>query len=168
MKQSATHITPGTTPSVANRRAHRLVSTLGAGVLAAGLLAASGLSAAAQPNIQPGEWEYSNVTHISAGGQAMPPQQDSHRECVTAEDIANPELFSEDMGDCEITDKTLSRSGMRYTMHCTSSDDMTSNMVMNMQFKGDSMEGRMDGKMNTPMGEMTMRTQFEGKRLGDC
>lgn len=168
MRKSATDTMPGTTSPLARKRAHRLVTTLGLGMLVSGLLAASGLSTAAQPNVQPGEWEYSNVTRISTGGQAMPAQQDSHRECVTAEDIANPELFSEDMGDCEITDKTLSRSSMRYNMHCTSDDGMTSNMAMNIQFKGDSMEGQMDGKMNTPMGEMTMQMQFEGKRLGDC
>ncbi|MCH8542032.1 MAG: DUF3617 domain-containing protein [Alcanivorax sp.] len=137
-------------------------------MLAPGLLALSTLSAAAEPNVQPGEWEYTNVTRISTGGQAMPPQRDSHRECVTAEDIANPELFSEDMGDCEITDKTLSRSNMRYSLRCTSEEGMTSTMTMTMQFKGDRVEGLMDGKMTTPMGEMNMQMNIEGKRLGSC
>ncbi|MBZ2188722.1 DUF3617 domain-containing protein [Alcanivorax sp. JB21] len=141
---------------------------MAAALLASGLLALSATSSAETPNVQPGEWEYTNVTRISTGGQTMPSQRDSHRECVTQEDITNKELFSEDMGECEITDKTISRSGMRYSMRCTAEEGMHSTMDASMKFMGNRVEGTVDGKMMTPMGEMTVQTTVEGKRLGDC
>ena len=160
---------PGNSTRLITSAVHRMAVMLPrAALLAPVLLALSTASAAETPNVQPGEWEYSNSTRISTGGQTMPMQQDSHRECVTQEDISNPELFSEDMGDCEITDQTISRSGMRYSMRCTSEENLHSTMTSTMKFMGDRVEGTMDGQMETPMGEMTMQITIEGKRLGDC
>lgn len=138
-------------------------------VAAALLLAAPPILHADGPNIQPGEWEYENVTTFE-GDMDIPEQSHTTRECVTQDDIDEGLVTPDeaDMGDCEITDRQVSSSSMSYQMHCV--DDQGSEMSMSaqMQFMGDRASGTIDGEMDSAMGRMEVRTTMEGRRIGDC
>lgn len=135
----------------------------------ASLLALPFAALAENPNIQPGEWEYSNVTRMTMGDQQMPPQEDSHRECVTAEDLENIDLLAgEGMEDCQVSDLNMQRSRMRYTVECASDDGTQYTMKADMRMNGTTSEGVIKGDMDTPMGPMSMHIEVSGRRLGDC
>ncbi|WP_111655435.1 DUF3617 domain-containing protein [Isoalcanivorax indicus] len=134
-----------------------------------GLLALPFTASAADPNIQPGEWEYANVTVMTMGDQKMPPQEDSHRECVTAEDLQNIDLLAgEGMEGCEVKNMNMQRSRMRYTVSCAADDGTRYTMNADMRMNGTTSEGVIKGDMDTPMGPMSMHITVSGRRLGDC
>lgn len=123
---------------------------------------------AVTPDVQPGQWEYKNAVSVE-GPMAVPDQSDTYRECVTLEDIEEGEAFLEDMPDeCEISNKEMSESGMSYDMVCQQPNDTRMDMSFDMQFMGDRVEGKVTGAMETPMGQMNMNIDVEGRRLGDC
>lgn len=122
-----------------------------------------------QPNIQPGEWEYENVTTFS-GDMDIPEQRQTTQECVTGEDIDDGLVTPDEsaMGDCEITDQQIGRDSMSYSMSCVDPSGGSMTMSANMDFMGDSASGTINGEMESPMGKITVRTQMEGRRIGDC
>lgn len=123
---------------------------------------------AATPDVQPGQWEYVNAVSIE-GPMSVPDQSDTYRECVTLDDIQEGDAFLEDMPEeCEISNKEMSRSGMSYDMVCRQPDNSRMDMSFNMEFMGDRIEGRVTGAMETPMGQMDMKIDVKGKRIGDC
>lgn len=129
-----------------------------------------GLSAAAvaeTPNIEPGKWEYNNK--ITFGPEfPLPDQDQTSEECVTLDDIEQGEAFLDDVEDCDITRKDLRRDGMDYAMVCTQPDGTQMTMEAKMNFNGDSADGTIKGNMQTPMGEMNMNIEMDGRRIGDC
>lgn len=123
---------------------------------------------AVTPDVEPGQWEYVNAVSVE-GPMAIPDQRDTYRECVTLEDIERGEAFLEDMPEeCEISNKEISASGMSYDMVCQQPNNMRMDMAFDMQFMGDRVQGKVTGAMKTPMGNMDMNIDVEGKRVGDC
>lgn len=136
-------------------------------LIAAGLLALSPFVAAETPNMQPGMWEYHNKMTFQSDFP-IPDQEHTNQECVTLEDIERGDAFLEDVEDCEITHQDIRRDGMDYSMTCRSPDGTEMTMDATMDFHGDSANGVIDGTMQTPMGDMSMRINMSGRRVGDC
>ena len=134
-------------------------------LVAATALGLSFAAAADQPNVQPGQWEFTSTTSFT--GMPMPEQTLSSSECVTAEDIAEGFAFDVDVENCEIQNMDKRPDGMNYTMVCRQ-EGMEMTMEAELKFMGDRTEGTMDAQTMTPMGPMNMRTVLEGRRVGDC
>lgn len=133
------------------------------------LLMCAPLSAAAQtPNVQPGQWEYTNVTSFE-GEMGIPDQRHNHTECVTHEEIERGRAFVEDIPDeCDISNMEMGHDGMSYDMACAHPDGSEMNMSFDMEFMGDRVEGIVTGAVDTPMGQMNMNISVEGEHVGDC
>jgi len=124
---------------------------------------------AAEPNIQPGEWEYENTTTFE-GDMDIPDQSETTTECITQEDIDDGLVQPDDtdMGECEIRDKQVGRDAMSYTMECTDASGGSMVMDARMEFMGDRASGTIEGRMESEMGTLRINTSMEGTRLGDC
>jgi hypothetical protein len=128
------------------------------------LLALPLAAVAAEPNIQPGEWEMTTTTTFP--GTPMPAQRQSSRQCLTPEDLSG--LFEVDVEECEMTEMDMRSDGMTYVMTCAQEEGFAMTMHAEMRFLGDRSEGSMTAEMNTPMGPMQMEMLLEGTRIGDC
>lgn len=132
-------------------------------------IAAPTLVSAETPNINPGQWEYSNTMRMTAGGNAMPAQTTRNKDCVRKEDLADPDLFGGDeLKNCDVSELEQSRSRLRYTLSCPGPDGSPYTMTADIKLQGDTMEGTVTGDMKSPMGPMKMRMELTGKRIGDC
>mgnify|MGYP003122375625 CR=1 FL=1 len=133
------------------------------------LVATPMLASAETPDIKPGQWEYQSTMRMSAGGQAMPAQMVRNKDCVRQEDLTDPDLFGGDeLKDCEASGVEQSRSRLRYTLTCAGPDGSPYTMTADIKLQGETMEGTMQGDMESPMGPMRMRMELSGKRIGDC
>lgn len=130
--------------------------------------ALAGPVAAEDPNIDPGMWETTSTVTLESAQFSMPPRTETNSECLTADKIAEGQAFLEDNEDCEFSNKDLRADGMDYTMTCESPDGGTVTMDATMKFNGDTMTGTVDGAMESPMGQMSMKVELSGKRTGDC
>lgn len=119
------------------------------------------------PNIEPGLWEYENSMTFQ-GDVPIPDQNHTNQDCVTHEDIEQGDAFLEDVDECEITNKDLRRDSMDYAMTCTNPDGTQMTMDATMRFNGDSASGTINGQMQSPMGNIAMTIEMEGRRIGDC
>jgi hypothetical protein len=134
-------------------------------IIATACLAVPLSALAAQPDLQPGNWEYTNVTRFE--GMPMPDQMHSHTECLTQEDIdRGAALFTETEG-CEVTSMDMRSEGVTYSMVCTQ-EGMTMNMDGDLRFMGDRANGTVEARMQGPTGPMRMHIKLEGRRIGDC
>jgi len=130
------------------------------------LLAAS--AHADEPNIDPGMWETTSTVTMNSEQFSMPPRTETNSECLTAEKIAEGQTFLDDNENCDYTDKDMRADGMDYTMTCKNPDGSSVEMNASMKFDGDTMDGTVDGVVESPMGEMSMNVEMTGKRIGDC
>lgn len=133
-------------------------------------LAAFSFSAVAEtPNIQPGMWEYTSKTSVE-GDFPIPDQEYTNQECVTIEDIEAGEAFMdlEEVEECEVTHQEVRRDGADYSMTCRGPDGTSGDMDMTFHFHGDTSTGLIRSTMQTPMGDINMRVEMEGRRIGDC
>jgi hypothetical protein len=131
------------------------------------MLSVPHLVAAEQPNIEPGEWEYTNVTTFQ-GPMQMPDQRIVERECVTLEDLQQGEAFLAEIPDeCQVSNMRIERDGMSYTMACAE-DDAEMVMDVDMTFNGTRLSGNVSSTVGTPMGEMKMNVGIDGQRVGSC
>jgi hypothetical protein len=121
---------------------------------------------AAEPNLQPGEWEFTATTTFP--GTPMPEQKETTLECVTAEELKDGLTFEVDVEDCDVTEMDIREDGMNYAMTCQHEEGMVMVMDAEMRFLGDRTEGTMNANMTTPMGPMQMHIQMDGRRIGDC
>lgn len=135
--------------------------------LGAALLILPFAAAAETPNIEPGQWEYTH-TMIMEGMDQMPDQVDTTRECVTQEDIESGEDVFEVPDECTLDHADIRADGAEYAMTCTDPQGGSATMEGEMRFMGDRSEGRMSADVEGPMGEMTIVTEIEGERIGDC
>ncbi len=131
------------------------------------LLATSLTAAAAEPNVNPGLWEYRTTVSIQSDFP-IPDQSSTSTECVTAEDIAEGQFAMEDLDGCETTRRDIRRDSMDVELACVAPDGTSMTMKAQMDFNGDSATGTVTGDMETPMGTMNMRISLDGRRLGEC
>ncbi len=120
------------------------------------------------PNVNPGMWETTSTVSIESAQFSMPPRTDTTSECVTAEKIAEGQAFLDENEDCTFSEKEIRADGMDYSMTCASPDGGSVTMDASIKFDGDTMSGTVDGKMDSPMGAMSMNVEMSGRRTGDC
>ncbi|MDQ2070073.1 DUF3617 domain-containing protein [Natronospira bacteriovora] len=137
--------------------------------LLASLLALPLTLLADTPNVEPGLWEHTSVTRISGAPMEIPEQEYTQQECLTQEELDEPDFFIQEGDGCDFYDQEISSSGMSYTMICSDHEIGTSvRMDASLSFFGDRMEGVMEGEMDSPMGQLTMIVEMSGERIGDC
>ncbi|SEQ21795.1 Protein of unknown function [Ectothiorhodospira magna] len=121
---------------------------------------------AADLDIQPGDWEFTNVTRI-LGDSPFPEQTTTNRQCITAEDVARGPDFMELSENCQMSNLQISAAAMSYDMVCKE-NDMEIHMQAEMRFQGNRLSGLVDAELEGPMGKMPMRTEITARRMGDC
>jgi len=137
-------------------------------IAVAALSAGLAFSAIAEtPNLQPGNWEHTSTVTFNSEFP-IPDQSDTSTNCITEEDINNGDAFVQDMEECEVTHRDVRSDGMDYSLNCDSADGTSMTMEASLKFMGDSMEGTVNGDMETPMGAMQMNVTMTGRRIGDC
>lgn len=132
-------------------------------------LAGAAPAMAADLNVNPGLWEFTNTMRME-GPMEMPEQSSSETDCITQDDIDRGPLFGmeDDMDEaCEILDEDISRDRVYYRLECAGGPDESFTMDYEMQLMGDTIRGEMSGDMDTPMGPMQMQIDFNGERVGD-
>jgi len=135
-------------------------------MVAAALSASLAMNATAEtPNIEPGEWENTSIITFTSE-MPIPDQSDTSTSCITEEDI-NQGDFMQEMEGCNVIERDIRSDGMEYSMECNNGG-MAMIMSAQMEFNGDSMEGTVQGQMESPMGPMEMNVSMSGRRLGDC
>jgi hypothetical protein len=141
-------------------------------IAAAALLALPLSLQADTPDIEPGLWEYTTTTTIEGSPIPIPPQEETSTECLTEADMEDPMVLLGEMDameECSISDLNQDSRTMQFTMTCLEPQmGMTLEMVVDMNFSGNSMNGTMTGSMMSPMGEFTMRITHAGSRIGSC
>ncbi len=124
--------------------------------------------------MNPGKWEFTT-------SMTMPmfpaPQVTTDTECITKEDAERDpidDLLSD--GNCRVINKKQTKSSMTFEMECTN-EGVISRGKGQFSSKGNSASGSMDLTMeipnmpampNMPAGPMTMKTTWQGKRIGAC
>jgi hypothetical protein len=142
-------------------------SVLAAAAAATLALALSLTAGAEQPNIEPGEWQYTNVTTFE-GAMQLPEQRQVERECITPEQLAEGNAFLADTPDeCQISNLSMTRDQMSYDIACREPDSEM-NMNLQLQFMGNRVTGKVNGTIDNPAGEILMNVTIEGERLGEC
>lgn len=130
-------------------------------LLAALAVVCFALPAKAEFVAAPGLWE-TKVT-FDMPGMKMPGQ--TSRQCVTAEDIEDPEAaFARGQdGTCTLVGSDIGDSYIRYQMAC---NEGTVSVDGEMNFTETAYTGKAVMTMGQP--GMTMTTNFSGTRIGDC
>ncbi len=134
---------------------------------ACGLMLAAPVMAV-DPNIDPGLWETTSIVTIKSSQFSMPPRMDTRSECVTAEKITEGQAFLEQDGECTFSKKELRADGMDYVITCKGGEQGEITMNAALEFNGNAMTGRIDGTMQSPLGEMNMLVELAGRRTGSC
>lgn len=135
--------------------------------VAALLAAVATIAAAAQPNMEPGRWEYTNTTRFS-GAVDMPEKQYTHTQCVTRQDIEEADTFVRDAEQCRVEERNLASETVSYTMVCPSQQGGEMRMQVDMQVMGDRVSGESKATLRMNDQSMDMVTTIEGRRVGDC
>ncbi|EPC02467.1 hypothetical protein L861_08825 [Litchfieldella anticariensis FP35 = DSM 16096] len=119
------------------------------------------------PNLTPGEWEFVTKTTVE-GDVPIPEETQTNRECLTQEVLneANEGLIQEEEG-CKVLEQNASSDAMNYRMVCMG-EGGEAIIVGDMQYMVDRAKGTMQVETTTPMGDMTMNTMIDGRRMGDC
>lgn len=139
---------------------HSLI-LLGLAVLAAPV-------SAEEPNMEAGLWEYVNTTVIEGGPMGRQEQEQTHQQCITESDLAEADFMTENEDNCQISNREQTASSLSYEMSCQDQSGMSINMVADIRFLGERLEGTMNGSMVSPMGEMDMEVTMQGQRIGEC
>jgi len=136
--------------------------------LLAGLLLALPLAAVAEsPNIEPGQWVFTNTTSVR-GDLPIPDQTETHEECIAQGDIDDAAFrFIEEEEGCELLEHEVTVDGLDYRMICRA-EGGEANIVGRMDFLGERVEGNVDILVDSSAGELNMVTRMEGERIGDC
>ncbi|QJQ94949.1 MULTISPECIES: DUF3617 family protein [Halomonadaceae] len=119
------------------------------------------------PNLAPGEWEFTSIATV-IGDFPVPEWTGTHTACLTAEAIhdAHSDRLEHEQG-CEFLEREAGADEMTYVMSCQSDEGEL--MIMGeMRFQQDRYEGTTRIQTATPMGDITMTTLIEGRRLNDC
>lgn len=143
------------------RSTNRAVITLaGSGMW----LMSAWVMAAAQIDMEPGEWETIAVISSSSMPMQMPPS--TTRRCVTKEDLVPP--TNNPGKDCKVVDKEIKKGAFHWTVVCPNQGGGKSTMVGMIHYTGTTMTGKMDMQMNMAGNTINMTYNLKGKRLGDC
>lgn len=128
------------------------------------LFSASAL--AETPNLQPGLWAYTSNTSIE-GPMNIPPQTNSNQECLTQEKLDKGIDVLNIHESCNVTQADIKRDRVDYAASCNM-EGMTMMFKGYANFHGNRLEGKMTSDMNSPLGPMVMKTDYQGERIGEC
>jgi len=119
---------------------------------------------AAEP--KPGLWEFSVITSIVGTEQQFNPYH--HSQCLTPEDVKNPERLMADTGssDCSYGDKKFQGNRFSFTVSCTGTLPMSGSG--NVTYDSDQLEGDVDITADLQGIEVVTHSQVSGVRTGDC
>lgn len=130
------------------------------------------------PDVTPGEWEFTTTINME-GGQAMPEQSHTDRECLTESDIESVEdTLLSSVGECQVMDSSVSSDAMDFRMMCDL-EGQSAEVTGEYSFHGESITGEMQLDMMAPAaaevqpgedpdGGMQIFTEIAGERIGDC
>lgn len=122
---------------------------------------------AAEPNLEPGRWEYTNTTSFS-GPVNIPDQQYTHSQCVTPEDVEDADTFLRNAERCRIEERDLGADAIAYTMICPGQQGGEMRMQVDMQVMGDRVTGEARSSLEMNGQSMEMVTRIRGQRTGGC
>lgn len=155
---------------------HRFVLTI---VAFAGFSLSAG-AASAGPKINPGKWTYESTTKSAMMPQ---PKSETRTKCVSAEEAARDPLAAMlEGGRCKALDRKETGTSLTFEVECTSPKQSDAKMRGKGIFsgEGDTAAGSMNIEVRMPQvagmpempqmpgGVMTMTTEWQGKRVGDC
>lgn len=125
------------------------------------------LAEVAQPDMQPGEWEYTTTTRIS-GPVGMPDRTSNRTRCVTARDVDDADTFMEDVEDRDVERRGISADRAGLALICPGQQGREMRMSMDMRLPGDRVGGESVTTLSMNGESMEMRMRVEGRRVGDC
>jgi hypothetical protein len=130
------------------------------GIFAATLMAGHALpAAAAEPNVNPGMWEWRSKMEMPGMPYAMPEQV--HRDCITKEDLVPP--TQDPQQECQVDDLDIGSDKVTWVMECDTGEGvMRANGEI--RYQGDHAEGEFTATVQG----MQMITRLSGKRIGRC
>ena len=142
-------------------------------VMTVGLVvAASPVFAGATLDIEPGMWESEINVKMEGMPMALPPQ--THKQCLTAQDIADGEngLIHPASVDpnqkCHVKGHEHKGNTIDMRMVCTSkegSSNFSGKIIIDSRT---AYHGGFDADVVTELGPVKMHQTFSGKRTGDC
>lgn len=118
---------------------------------------------AASLEIKPGLWEITTTRMNPMTGQ---PTTTTEQQCMTKSEF-DPLSEMGDMGECTASDEKVSANTLSVTISCAGPQGMVMNGTMVYSTKGDTMSGSTEMSMAGPY-PMVMKSESQGKRLGDC
>lgn len=134
-----------------------------AGVRAMAVLASLAVCAPAQADIRPGEWEIEAA--VAAGGaQGIPPVR--QRQCLSAQDAANPARLFAQGGSCQYADRRDNGSAFSFSLRCTAPVPITGRGSVN--YAPDTIDGTLDLRIDAAGTVIEQKVRMRGRRLGPC
>lgn len=118
------------------------------------------------PNLNPGLWSHKSVTTIR-GPIEIPPQTHTHEQCITKADLDQGIDALDIPENCQVTRADIQRDRVDYAARCEM-EGATTDFDGYATFDGDQMQGQLASEMQTAVGVMTMRIDYQAERVGDC
>lgn len=131
-----------------------------------GSVMSSTATSAETPNLVPGLWTYTHTTRIE-GPVAVQPQTAENQQCVTQADLDKGVDVLELPKNCTLTRVDIQRDRADYAAQCNM-QGMQSRFSGYATFHGKHMQGQMSSEMDTPLGKMQMKMDYQAQRQGDC
>jgi len=124
------------------------------------------LNGVAFADVQPGEWEIeaaiSQVAGAGAGG--VPPVK--QKQCLSAQDAANPGRLFGQGGSCQYADRKDNGSEFSFTVRCTAPVPMSGRGKV--QYAASRIDGTMDLRIDVAGTVIAQKVRMTGRRLGPC
>lgn len=118
------------------------------------------------PNLNPGLWSHKSITTIK-GPVEIAPQSHTHEQCVTEADLEQGIDALDIPENCNVTHADLQRDRVDYAARCNMEGAKT-DFEGYATFDGEQMQGQMASEMQTIVGVMIMRIDYQAERIGDC
>jgi hypothetical protein len=115
------------------------------------------------PTLKPGKWEFVTTSKMP---MLPEPRTETSTECITEED-ADPAKHLVDEEDCTLKERKTQGDTLKWTVECrTDEGSMSGNG--HLTANGTTANGGMEMKVSAEGMEMTIETDWKGKRIGDC
>ena len=124
------------------------------------------IASAETPDLKPGMWVYTHNTQIE-GPMKIAPQTSENRQCVTQADLDKGVDVLEIPKNCKLTRVDIKSERADYAAICDM-QGMQTRFSGYATFHGERMQGQMNSEMDTPLGKMTMKMDYQARRQGDC
>ena len=140
--------------------------------LATLFIAATSVCHADAMPIRAGQWEI--TVKLDMPGMPVVPQPMTISNCVTEEQIKNPEAAMASLnspreggGNCKVGKYKLDGKIATWTMNCTGVNTMKGEGRITFD-NADAYHGTVKMQMTGPQGDMSMTQNMQARRVGDC